>query len=195
MLQAVIFDLNGIFVQAPKLGARLQEDFNVDPEIFKPKLREIMQKVRTPGAGNAFQYWQPVLAEWNINLSEREFWEYWFGAEKISDRMVLFAKELKQKGVKIFILSNNFRERADYYGHYPWIGEVADKVYFSFTTGFVKPDTRAWELILSENGLSAEGCVYFDDKKKNLAASESVGIRAFLFTDEEDLEKKVKNLL
>ena len=42
-------------------------------------------------------------------------------------------------------LSNNFKERALYYSHYPWIHDVVDKTYFSWKTGFIKPDIRAWE--------------------------------------------------
>ena len=80
-----------------------------------------MDKVRRPNAGKAFDYWQPVLKEWGVNLSEKEFWDYWFKGEIQSDKMIAFAKELRGKGIKVFILSNNFKERAEYYGHYPWI--------------------------------------------------------------------------
>jgi HAD superfamily hydrolase (TIGR01509 family) len=189
MLKAAIFDLNGIFLQSPKLSDRFEKDFGVPTDKFLPKLSEIMDKVRQPNAGNAFQYWESVLKEWNVNLKEQEFWNYWFSAEKVSERMVQFAEELRKKGIKVFILSNNFKERAEYYGEYPWVHEAVNKVYFSWQTGFVKPDTRAWTLILEENKLDARECIYFDDQEKNLKAAESVGIQAHLFTNEEDLEK------
>jgi putative hydrolase of the HAD superfamily len=102
---------------------------------------------------------------------------------------------LREKGIKVFILSNNFRERANYYEQYPWIHDAVDKVYFSWQTGFVKPDIRAWELILSENNLKGEECLYFDDQEKNLKASESVGIKSFKFFNEEELEKTVNEQL
>lgn len=195
MIKAVIFDLNGIFLQSPKLSVRFEKDFGISNEIFKSKLFNIMDALRKPGAGPAFSYWKPALDEWKINLSEQEFWKYWFGAEVQSDKMISFAKSLREKGIKVFILSNNFKERAEYYGHYPWIHEAVDKVYFSFQTGFIKPDTRAWELILSENDLKIEECLYFDDQERNLKASMSIGIQAFKFTNEEDTEKQVRNLL
>lgn len=190
-IKAVILDLNGIFLQAPKLGARLEQDFGVPNEIFIPKLHEIMHQIRKPGAKSAWSYWGPQLGEWGINFSEKEFWDYWFGAEKVSEQMVSFAKKLRAKSIKVFVLSNNFRERADYYGHYPWVHEAVDKVYFSFNTGFVKPDVRAWQLILSENNLTSETCLYFDDKDKNVEAAESLGIKSFHFTNEAELERIV----
>ena len=65
----------------------------------------------------------------------------------------------------------------------------------SFNTGFIKPDRRAWELILSENNLAPGECIYFDDKEKNVLAAESVGIKSFLFTGEEDMEKIIAELV
>jgi len=191
-LKACIFDLNGIFVQSPKLSDRFAQEFGVPVADFLQKLSEIMDKVRQPGAGKAFSYWEPVLKNWTINLTEQEFWDFWFKAEKVSDRMVEFASFLRSKGIKVFILSNNFRERAEYYGHYPWMHDAVDKVYFSWQTGFVKPDVRAWTHILTENNLKSDECIYFDDQEKNLNASKSVGIDAEMFTNEVDLERIIK---
>ena len=73
MLKAAIFDLNGIFLQSPKLSDRFEKDFGVPVAVFLPKLSEIMDKVRQPNAGRAFDYWQPALKEWKVNFSEQEF--------------------------------------------------------------------------------------------------------------------------
>lgn len=191
MIKAIIFDLNGIFIQSPKLSDRFEKDFNIPVSEFIPKLSQIMDKVRQPNAGGSFQYWEPTLREWNISLSEQEFWDYWFKSEIVSESMVHFAKELRSKGIKVFILSNNFKERADYYGHYPWLHDAIDKVYFSWQSGFVKPDPQAWLQVLSENNLTPEECMYFDDQDKNLKAAESVSIKSFMFTTEKDLEEAI----
>ena len=195
MIKAVIFDLNGIFMQAPKLGERLAKDYGLDHSVFLPRLREIMGEVRKPNAKPAWNYWGPLLQEWKINFTEKDFWNYWFGAEKVSKKMVSFTKKIKEKNIKIFILSNNFKERSLYYEHYPWVHEVVNKVYFSWRTGFVKPDIRAWQLILSENNLKPEECLYFDDQEKNIKAAESVGVKSFLFTNEIELEKIINRYL
>jgi len=195
MIKSVIFDLNGIFIQSPKLSERFETDFNIPVSEFIPHLSEIMSRVRQPHAGPAFQYWKPILEKWKLNLSEQEFWDYWFSAEIVSEKMVTFSKELRAQGIKVFILSNNFKERAEYYGHYPWMVDAIDKVYFSWQTGYIKPDTNAWLQILSENKLRAGECLYFDDQDKNLQAAESLGIRSFMFTNEAELQKVVRGLL
>lgn len=195
MIKAAIFDLNGIFIQSPNLSERFEKDFNIPAAEFIPKLESVLDKMRQPNALPSFQYWKPVLEGWRVNLSEQEFWDYWFKEEKVSVNLVNFARELKSQGIKVFMLSNNFKERAEYYDHYPWIHEAVDKVYFSFKTGFKKPDVRAWENILSENNLKPEECIYFDDQEKHVKACRTIGIKAFLFTNEKDLQDKVKEFI
>ncbi len=195
MVKAAIFDLNGIFLQSPLLSTRIEKDFGVPVADFVLKLQEVMSKVRQPSAAPAFTYWQPVLLGWGITISEKEFWDYWFKAEKPSWEMIDFARDLREKGIKVFILSNNFRERSEYYEEYGWIHDAVDKVYFSWKTGFVKPDPEAWKLILTENNLLPEECVYFDDQKKNVDVAEKLGMHSFAFTDEVHLKKIINNLL
>ena len=198
MIKAIIFDLNGIFIHSPDMSEseRLNKDFHIPPEEFFPKLEGVLEKIRQRNAGGAFQYWKPVLEEWKINLSEQEFWNYMFGAEKVSVVIINLARDLKERGIKIFTLSNTLLEAADYYyEHYSWMHEVIDKTYFSFQTGFKKPDKRAWENILSENNLKPEECIYFDDQDKHLKAPGSLGIKSFLFTSEKDLQDKINSEL
>lgn len=195
MIKAIIFDLNGIFLQSKKLSDRFEQDFGIANNIFLSKLKEIMEKVRQPNALPAFSYWEPAFEEWNIELKEKDFWEYWFGAEIPSDRMINYAGSLKQKGIKMFILSNNFRERATFYEHYPWMHDIVDKAYFSWQTGFVKPDPRAWELVLRENNLKSGECLYFDDQEKNVESAKNLGIESFLFNNEEGLENIINNYI
>ncbi len=195
MIKAVIFDLNGIFLQGPKLSDRFEKSFGIPRETFMPKLIEIMHKVRQPNAGRAFSYWEPVLEEWKVYLSEMEFWDFWFKGEVVSDKMVEFAKELRSEGIKVFILSNNFKERSEYFGQYPWIETAIDKIYFSWQTNFVKPDPRAWKELLHENNLEPDECLYFDDQEKNIKAAELLGIKSFMFTNEQDLKDKVRECM
>ena len=70
MIKAIIFDLNGIFIQSPMLSERVAKDFGVPVSDFLGKLGSIMDKVRQPGAGPSFQYWKPELKAWGIGLSE-----------------------------------------------------------------------------------------------------------------------------
>lgn len=183
MIKAIIFDLNGVFMLSPKLSDRFQADFNISKEVFLPALSEIMDKVRKPNAEPAFNYWRPYIEEWGISFDEKQFWDYWFNAEKESSEMISLAQEIKQKDVKVIILSNNFKERSNFYNEYPALNQAVDKLYYSWKIGFVKPNPEAWKYVLDANDLKPEECIYFDDQDKNLKAAESLGIKAYMFVD------------
>ncbi len=190
--KAVIFDLNGVFIQSEKLSNRFQEKYGVENKVFFSALKEIMGKVRLLKVGNAFDYWKPYLERWGVGLSEQEFFQFWFSGEKENIKMIELAKAIKGSGKKIFILSNNFRERTNFYNNsFHFLHEIPEKVYYSWQTGFLKSDSRAYRLVLDENNLTPNQVVFFDDSKENVEIARSVGIQGYIFSDVEDTKLKL----
>jgi putative hydrolase of the HAD superfamily len=195
MISTIIFDLNGVFIQSPKLSDRFAKDFNVPVENFLPVLKEIMNKVRQPNAGDSFLHWKPYLEKWGIEFDREKFFEYWFEAEKEVPEMIKIAKNLKNKNIKLLILSNNFEERANYYKtNFPFIKEIFDEVYYSWQTGFVKPSPMAYQNILTKQNLNPEDCLYFDDSEDNIEAARKMRIQAFKFNDAADIKNIISKL-
>jgi HAD superfamily hydrolase (TIGR01509 family) len=127
-----------------------------------------------------------------VQLDESELAEYWFSAETENAEMVAVVRELKARGVRLYILSNNLRERGTYYdSHFPFLNELFEKCYFSWKTGFIKPDVRAFTLLLSENDLEPADCAYFDDSKENVEVATSLGITSHVY----ESPQQVRNLV
>jgi HAD superfamily hydrolase (TIGR01509 family) len=191
-MKAVIFDLNGVFILSPKLSDRFAYDFNVPNEVFLPALKAVMAQVRLPNAPTLYSCWEPYFKEWGVRLDEAGLAEYWFSAEIENAEMVAVARELKARGVRLFILSNNLRERSAYYdSHFPFLNELFEKCYFSWKTGFIKPDTQAFTLVLLENNLEPTDCVYFDDSKENVEVATSLGITCYVFAGVDQVRQLV----
>lgn len=139
-------------------------------------------------------YWKPYLAKWGVNLTKEQFFDFWFSAEKEIPELIEIAKKIKEKGIKIFILSNNFLERADYYKqNFKFLGEIFEKVYYSWQTGFVKPNPEAFRSLLIENNLKPGECVYFDNSKENVDVAVDLGMKSFIFEDAESLKKALRD--
>jgi len=85
--KAIIFDLNGILIVSPYLSDRFRDEYGVAGDDFLPALKEIMAKIRMPNAGNAYSYWEPYLDKWGVEMSEQEFLDFWFTAEKENEDM------------------------------------------------------------------------------------------------------------
>lgn len=83
----------------------------------------------------------------------------------------------KEAGLRLAILSNEldlfygveFRKR------FPLI-ELFDVIVDATYTKILKPDPRAYELVLAELGLPREACVFVDDQKKNIEGAEAIGL-------------------
>ena len=192
MYKAVIFDLNGVFLQSEPLSKRFEEKFGVTNDQFLSALKKIMTVVRKPNAPTAYSLWKPYLDKWGISLSEKGFLDFWFLGEHLVSQLVEYANELRSKGTKVFILSNNFRERTEYYRQsFPQTFQCVDKAYFSWETGFVKPSIKSLQLVLSENHLKSEECIYFDDSDDNIQIAKSLGIHAEKWTDVESAKTAV----
>lgn len=190
-IKAVIFDLNGVFIKSPKLSDRFEKDFGVSQVEFLPILKTIMAKVRMPKSDTFYSYWKPYLQTWNINFTEKEFYDYCLGAEKENSELIEHVKNLKSRGIKIFALSNNYRERAEYYKKNFDFLNLFDKIYYSWQTGFVKPNKKAYEKLANENDLDYQECIYFDDSAKNIEVARNLGINAYLFNNETELIKEI----
>lgn len=193
MIKAVIFDLNGVFLQSEHLSDRMQERYGVSSEAFVTALKEVMKEARKPGVGDSFLLWKPHLEKLGLKLTKEEFFNFWFSGEKIVPELLEYARELRKSGVKVVILSNNFRERTNYYRQrFPELFSDLDGAYFSWETGYVKPDPEAYKHLMKEQDLMPGQCVYFDDSDENIAVTKELGIESFKYeglnTTKEHLE-------
>lgn len=183
MMRAVLFDLNGIFVRSRKLSDRFAEQFGVPPDTFLPALQNIMDIVRRPGAGDAFSYWQPYLRAWDVPLDRGQFFSFWFSAETIVPAMLRVAEALRARNTAVLIVSNNFRERSQYYAeHFPELLQAVDGITYSWQTGSVKPNPRAFAAAVQTFSLAPKACVCVDDADANVRAAASLGMHAIRFT-------------
>lgn len=196
MIKAVILDMNGVLLESQPLSDRMKQTYGISPEKFIPVLKEIMPQIRKPKAPSIYSLFEPHFKKWNLNLKEKELLQFWFSGEKLVIKLLDYVKNLKRKGLKILVLSNNFKERTTYYQkHFLEISPVVDKAYFSWKTGLIKPEPEAFRDILNENQLQPEECLYFDDSQTNVDSANFLGIHAFKYEGLQKMKKIVTNLM
>lgn len=88
----------------------------------------------------------------------------------------------KAAGVRLAILSNELDlfYGADFREKLPFLKDfevIVDATY----TGILKPDARAYELVLQALGLPAADCVFVDDQLRNIKGAEALGLPAVHF--------------
>lgn len=103
-------------------------------------------------------------------------------------------KELKDKGYKLYYLSNYseglFKKHT---GNYPFLGYM-DGGIVSYEIHITKPDHRIYERLLAKYNLDARDCLFFDDRQVNTKAAEEIGIDSVTVKSEEFLLEELDEL-
>jgi putative hydrolase of the HAD superfamily len=191
-IKAVIFDLNGVFINSPVLSQRLEVRYGIPADELWPVLKEILKKTRLPETRTASD-WDPLLKL--IKTTKEELFTFWFSGETLNSELLQYAGELISAGYEVILLSNNFPERTAFYRqNFPTIFALINKAYFSWETGLIKPDPRAFSLLLSENKLAPGECVYFDDSEDNINSAKSLGIHSYIYNGLPSVKKIIADL-
>lgn len=83
----------------------------------------------------------------------------------------------RRAGLRLAILSNELDlfYGAEFRKRVPLIEEF-DVIVDATYTGILKPDPKAYELVIAALGLPRENCVFVDDQKKNIEGAQAVGL-------------------
>ena len=95
------------------------------------------------------------------------------------------------KNCKLILLSDHAKEWIEYIDKIHPFLNLFDKKYFSFQSGEIKREKRAFELLLNENNLSAAECVFIDDSPTNIMVAKEVGLITIQFIGIVNLKKQL----
>lgn len=191
MIKNVIFDLGGVV---------LGRDFS--------RLAELLGDTFSFIAGNDFPaYW----SEFDRGMYTREEVAEMLAADKgcsveeaqrsIQDLLELLQpveetveliEELKERGFKMYVLSNMSREFYAHISRFP-VFDYFDGEVVSCYEHINKPDEGIYTCLLERYDLRPEECLFADDKAPNTAAASTLGFHTVTF-DEHGVER-IRELL
>ena len=99
------------------------------------------------------------------------------------------------KNYKLILLSDHAKEWKEYIDKIHPFLSLFDKKYFSFQTGEIKREKRVFDLLLSENNLSASDCLFIDDSLTNIHVAEKIGLNVIRFESVQQLKKSIIGFL
>ena len=114
-----------------------------------------------------------------------------------NERMIDYLRELRARGLRTALLTNNVREWEPLWrAKLPEIDEVFEVVVDSAFVGMRKPERGIYELTLERlGGLEASDCVMVDDIDVNCQAARDLGMRVVLFKDTGQAIAELERLL
>jgi putative hydrolase of the HAD superfamily len=113
----------------------------------------------------------------------RSFAERYFAHLRPNEAMIGFLRELRDRGYRLAMLTNNVREWEPRWRAMLPVDELFEVVVDSAFVGLRKPDPAIYRLTCERLGVDPERCLFVDDVEANCAAAVELGMAAVVFRD------------
>ena len=182
MLKNIVFDLGGVVVAHNEAG-------------FAEKLGEFFSFVFGPDMKCVPSFWvdydlgvksidetAAAVAEYRNCSPEtaKEHMLYAISLQEEVEPTVRLIKELKERGYKLYVLSNMSKEYIDYLRKLP-VFEYFDEQVVSCEVHLGKPNLKFYQYLLDHCNLNPDETIFIDDRKDNVEAAAELGITPFHF--------------
>jgi putative hydrolase of the HAD superfamily len=123
------------------------------------------------------------------------FREIYFEALQPNPQMIELMRELKGKGYRMAMLTNNVREWEPLWRSMLPVDEIFETVVDSGFVGCRKPESKIYALTLERLNEPAEACLFVDDVLINCEWARKAGLRAVHFQDNEQAIPEIRAAL
>jgi putative hydrolase of the HAD superfamily len=123
------------------------------------------------------------------------FSEIYFEALEPNPPMVELMRELRGRGLRMGLLTNNVREWAPLWRAMVPVDELFEVIVDSAFVSCRKPEPRIYELMLERIGVEAGSCLFIDDVEVNCEAARELGMTAVHFRENEQAIGEIRDAL
>jgi putative hydrolase of the HAD superfamily len=123
------------------------------------------------------------------------FGERLMGALEPNEPLFSYLRGLRDRGLRLGLLTNNVREWEPHWRTMLPIDEVFDVVVDSGFVGMRKPEPGIYELMLGRLGLPGSECAFLDDLEVNVEAARQQGMHGIVYRDADQAIAELDALL
>ena len=177
-IQAVLFDADGV-LQEPVEGGREQIASLGGSATPNEEFLQDFFKAETPclrGDADLAVTVAEVLKKWDSPFSVEQAIETHTKIVAMNTESLEVVRALRKSGVGAYLATNQHEYRAKYMSEVFGYADVFDGEFYSCRLGAMKPDTGYFYSILESLPILPEQLLFIDDRERNVAAAQSVGI-------------------
>lgn len=184
MIKAILFDFGGVIYRNPKkvIPKVLSLIYNQPVETTIKEYKKYKDgyftgKLKTDDLIKFLS--SKFKTKKSVNEIKRLWLKYYGEMAQANNEILKLVKKLRDK-YKIYLFSDT-TEMSNKHNSQSGIYDYFDGLFFSYKTGFTKPDIRAYKNILRKIKLKSDECLLIDDKEENLKPARKLGITTILF--------------
>ena len=199
MIRTVIFDIGMVLVYFR--WRELYAQLGFDREKFERIAKATVQNPWWNEFDKGLMTTEEVIERFAESAPEykkeiTEIYEHMDEIVTLYDYAVPWIRELKEKGYRIYILSNWSKPayEANLETNLCFLKEV-DGAVMSFMEGVIKPDPQIYELICNRYEIDPKEAVFLDDNADNIEGARAFGLNAIHFQTYEQARAELNNIL
>jgi putative hydrolase of the HAD superfamily len=123
------------------------------------------------------------------------FGDLWFQKLEPNEALIAYMRELRSRGYKLAICTNNVREWEARWRAMVPIDEIFDVVVDSAFVGTRKPDPEIYRITLDRLGAAPEATLFIDDAEVNCEGARELGLTAIRFRRTEQAIEEIEAAL
>lgn len=123
------------------------------------------------------------------------FRDRWFAGRTVNEPMCDYLRQLRARGLRTALLTNNVAEWRDWWAADLPLAELFELVVDSSAEGVRKPDPEIYRRTLERLGVRAEECLFIDDLEDNRATAEALGMRTVPYLDVDQVRRAAESIL
>lgn len=187
----LLLDIDGVLVLRDRyFSDKYAQENNIPIEkvtaFFKGPFKEALT-----GNADLRDILPSYLVQWEWKGTTDEFLRLWFESEcNVDNRVLGLIDEIRQKGTKVYLVSDNEARRAEYLTDEVGLGSHVDGAYFSSSLGVSKSDKEFFTKVLAEIQAEPEDVSYWDDDPKNIEVAKQVGINGHVYRNFEEFYRE-----
>lgn len=198
MVKNIIFDIGNVLLQFSPLDylKTIFHDENIESLVYKEVFQsqewlELDRGILTQDeALNAISQRNP---KYQVHI--KKCMDNWIDILTPIEGTVQIVNELKEKGYKLYLLSN-FHSLAfeTIYSKYEFFKHFDGGV-ISYKENFLKPETEIYTKLLNTYDLKAKECLFIDDTLVNTQAAHRLGFNTIVFYNYESLKENLNKFI
>lgn len=130
----------------------------------------------------------------NVEKEIRKVMEAWKDILLPIPETIALIKELKQKGYKVFVLSNYHKKAFEKIYSENEFFKLLDGKVISYEVNYIKPEREIYDYFLNTYDLKPEETLFIDDTYENIEGAAKLGINTILFDGIDKLKENLKEL-
>jgi len=199
MIKCVIFNADGMVIDADRFSVQYAKDFGVSPEKMLPFFEGIFHDCLTNKV-DIKEVLPEYFADWGWQGTIDELLQYWFKAEhKLNQEIVGIIKTLQDQGIKCYLATNNEKYRTQYLKKDMGLDKLFDDIFSSADLGYEKVDQQFMEKMYTaiNKGIEKREVMFWDNENKheNLATAKKFGFSVQHYQNMADFQEKIKTIL